>query len=135
LLASDEPSFLWFVRWGVMFEAGWELFDTIKNVVPSVFAGKPNLNVVIPVFHHVCLYIALPANILMVDGPCGRELAWLLVICAGIVGPVGMLNFTKTLCDWDVPWERVLAQLITVVTCGTFIVRQTTLLLSEQTPR
>merc|ERR1719343_1611030 len=99
LLASDAQTFTWYCRWGLLLEAGWELGDYLKNILPKIYAGRGKETIPL-VLHHFALYGVLPVNVYVVDGACGREVAWLLVIMAGLVGPVAVFTLIKSTLNW-----------------------------------
>jgi len=101
-MTSDKASFLKFARWGVLFEAGWELFDSWKNILyPTIFKGKAfDFRKFTLLAHHVTLYSCLLLNRMLLETDyLGRDLAWGIALYAGWIGPLAILNFTKSFAD------------------------------------
>lgn len=49
LYSNNHDTFVWLIRWGIAFEAGWELGDWAKVIIPSIPAGKTQWMLII---HH-----------------------------------------------------------------------------------
>eukprot|EP00747_Dinoflagellata_sp_TGD_P171055 gnl/TRDRNA2_/TRDRNA2_204156_c0_seq1.p1 gnl/TRDRNA2_/TRDRNA2_204156_c0~~gnl/TRDRNA2_/TRDRNA2_204156_c0_seq1.p1 ORF type:complete len:408 (+),score=84.25 gnl/TRDRNA2_/TRDRNA2_204156_c0_seq1:67-1290(+) len=111
LCVSDQATFVTLARWGMLCEAGWELGDWLLNIIPSIINGRAAM-VVPMILHHFCLYGLIPANLYAIDGPCGRYIAWALLIMAGIIGPLGSLMFAKQCLDFEKPIEKRVGDVI-----------------------
>ena len=111
--------FQWLIRWAIAFEAGWELGDWFTVVLPSIRAGTP---LWMPMIHHFTLYGGVPCNLYIVNSACGREVALLIIVLAGSMGPIGVLQFVRSILSWTDPYERVWAQIVTVCVGAGYIV-------------
>ena len=114
LFASNELDFLFFARWGLLLEAGWELKDYVERIMPAIFRLKVNFSLVIGILHHAALYVCIPVNIFLMSGPCGREVCIMVASHAGIIGPIGLMGFVKSTMDWSVKRDRIIAQSLTI---------------------
>ena len=119
--SEDRVTFLFFVRWGMLFEAGWELSDWFFNIIPNIAKGN-GLKMIPMIVHHFCLYALLPTNLHAIEGPIGQEVAWSLVLFAGTFLPLAFALLAKECLDDKNPKEKLAGDVIIVALCAMILI-------------
>merc|ERR1719378_636003 len=88
-------------RWGILFEAGFELVDTINNVLYPLINNKFEFGNFIAVVHHITLYFALPINQFLLPSKIGRDVAMATFLYAGMPCIMAPFQFMKNYVEID----------------------------------
>lgn len=122
-VTDDRELFLTLARWSILLEAGYEAFDMVKKVIyPFIIHRKFDLMTFLLACHHVTLYMFLPLNRISIPGPIGYEIIVLVILCAGLVGPISILNFLKKNMDSTTPNGRMIFLATQILTSTIFVV-------------
>jgi len=106
-IATDRESFLTLARWSILLEAGWEAFDTVKNIIYPFITSRFNFASLLLMCHHVTLYMFLPLNRISLPGPIGYDITVLVIMLAGLPGLTSILGFIKKNVDSSTPKGRI----------------------------
>jgi len=106
-IATDRESFLTLARWSILLEAGWEAFDTVKNIIYPFITSQFNFASLLLMCHHVTLYMFLPLNRISLPGPIGYDITVLVIMLAGLPGLTSILGFIKKNVDSSTPKGRI----------------------------
>jgi len=119
---DNQESFLTLARWSVLFEAGWEAFDTVGNIIIPLIRRKFNFGSIILGCHHVVLYLFLPLNQILLPSGIGRDVATCFILCAGLVGPLGTLNFIKNNVDSSSTNGKLVFMTLQIVISASYVI-------------
>lgn len=121
-ITDNQESFLTLARWSVLFEAGWEAFDVIRNIIFPLIRRELNAKSFLLGCHHVALYLFLPINRILLSSGIGYDIAILFILCAGLVGPLSALNFIKNNVDTSSPNGKSIFMTLQIVITTAFVI-------------
>jgi len=103
-MTNNQDSFLQCARWGILFEAGWELFSIFKNILyPLFFLGEFSMMSLLDLFHHVTLYFFLPMNLTLLPSRIGRDVSLAIFLYAAAPGFGILISQVKNNADASTP--------------------------------
>jgi len=100
-MTTDQDSFLMFARWGILFEAGWEVFDLIFSIAPTIFTNEFGVMQVCAIFHHITGFLFLPINQVLLPSKIGRDFTLTLFLYTVLPCMMTPVLFLKNYADFD----------------------------------
>jgi len=100
-ITNDQDSFLTFARWGILFEAGWELTDSMKILYKVMTGGGFEFGDLFGLAHHGTLWLSYVLYTSLLPSEMGWDICLACFLYAGFVSIGAPFQFMKNFANID----------------------------------